>query len=90
MSIPKTDIKTLVVKIGTSLLTGARGFDGRIVEAVVKDLADLKRERDLNVLIVSSGAVGCGMDILGMTERPRPLPLKQAAAAVGQSRLMHY
>ncbi len=85
-----TNVKTVVVKIGTSLLSGERGFDGRIVEEIVKDLSALKRERDLNILMVSSGAMGCGMDILGMKERPRLLPLKQATAAVGQSRLMHY
>ena len=85
-----TDVKTVVVKIGTSLLSGERGFDGQIVEEIVKDLSALKRERNLNILMVSSGAMGCGMDILGMKERPRLLPLKQATAAVGQSRLMHY
>jgi len=83
-------VKTLVVKIGTSLLTGPAGFDGRILERIVHELAVLKRERDLNVLLVSSGAIGCGMNVLGMTDRPKLLPLKQATAAVGQSRLMHY
>jgi glutamate 5-kinase len=83
-------VKTLVVKVGTSLLTGPTGFDGRILEQIVQELAVLKRERNLNILLVSSGAIGCGMNLLGMTERPRLLPLKQATAAVGQSRLMHY
>ena len=86
-SFPK--IKTLVVKIGTTLLTGERGFEGEVLEAVVKDLAKLKRERNLNLLIVSSGAMGCGMQRLGMTKRPTLLPVKQAVAAIGQSRLMH-
>jgi glutamate 5-kinase len=86
---------TLVVKIGTSLLTneqesGGRVFDGRILENVVKEVAALKAERGLNVLIVSSGAIGCGMDILDMHERPAHLPVKQATAALGQARLMHY
>jgi len=85
-----TDIKTLVVKIGTALLSGDAPFDGRVLEEIVKDLACLKRERPMNVLIVSSGAIGCGMNALGLTERPRVLPLKQAAAAVGQATLMHY
>ncbi len=90
LSTSLTNVKTLVIKIGTSLLSGERGFDGRIVEEIVKDVGALKRERHLNVLIVSSGAIGCGMDILGMKQRPTLLPLKQATAAVGQSRLMHY
>lgn len=90
MSINLTDARTLVVKVGTSLLSGPHGFDGRIVEGVVKELCELKRTRGLNIMLVSSGAIGCGMDVLGLTERPKVLPLKQATAAVGQSRLMHY
>lgn len=83
-------ISTLVVKIGTTLLSGDDGFDGRILEQLVMDLARVKNERKMNLLIVSSGAMGCGMDRLGMKERPTSLPLKQATAAVGQARLMHF
>lgn len=90
MSTNQTEIRTLVVKIGTTLLSGPAGFDGRLVEAAVKDLAHLKHDHNYNILIVSSGAVGCGMHALGIKERPRELPLKQATASVGQSRLMHY
>ena len=85
-----TDVKTLVVKIGTTLLSGKQPFDGVLLEEIVKDLAELKRERLINILIVSSGAIGCGMNALGLTTRPKSLPLKQAAAAVGQATLMHY
>ena len=83
-------IRTLVVKVGTTLLAGDGGFDGRLIEGVVQELAALKRETGLNIVIVSSGAIGCGMDRLGIKERPRLLRLKQATAAVGQARLMHY
>lgn len=79
-----------MIKIGTSLLTGERGFDGRVLECVVKELAQLKKQRQLNILVVTSGAVGCGMGVLGLTSKPALLPVKQAVAAVGQSRLMHY
>jgi len=89
MAEPFAHIKTLVVKIGTTLLSGDQGFDGRVLENVVKDLARIKRDQKLNLLIVSSGAIGCGMDRLGMKDRPTSLPVKQATAAVGQSRLMH-
>lgn len=85
-----TNIRTLVVKIGTTLLSGEHGFDGRLLERQVKDLAGLKNNRQINIVIVSSGAIGCGMDMLKMKDRPALLPLKQATAAVGQSRLMHY
>lgn len=83
-------IKTLVIKVGTALLSGAHGFDGQVMESVVKDICRLKRDHDMDIIIVSSGAVGCGMNALGMKEKPSALPLKQAAAAVGQAILMHY
>lgn len=85
-----SSIKTLVVKIGTTLLSDERGFDGTVMERIVQELCLLKAERELNLLIVSSGAMGCGMDRLGMTERPTLLRMKQATAAVGQARLMHF
>jgi glutamate 5-kinase len=47
-----TDIQTLVVKIGTTMLSGERPFDGQLLEPVVQDLARIKRERKLNVLVV--------------------------------------
>jgi len=90
LSTPLNKVETLVVKVGTSLLTNASGFDGQVMEALVKDLAAIKHERGLNALIVSSGAMGCGMNALGLRERPRELRLKQATAAIGQSRLVHY
>lgn len=83
------DIKTLVIKVGTTLLTDKRPFDGRLLKDIVEDVARLKRERGINILIVSSGAIGCGMNALGITERPKLLPFKQATAAVGQAALMH-
>ncbi len=83
-------IETLVVKIGTQLLSGRKAFEGMVMEAVVKEIAALKRQHDLNVLIVSSGAIGCGMNALGLKKRPADLRHKQAVAAVGQATLMHY
>ena len=83
-------MKTLVVKIGTTLLSGEKPFDGLCLEEIVKDLAEIKRGRGLNILVGSSGAIGCGMNILGLSERPAALPIKQATASVGQAVLMHY
>lgn len=83
-------LRTLVVKIGTNLLSGQQAFEGRVMEALVRELCLLKQGRDLNVVVVSSGAVGCGMKALGLKKRPTALPEKQAVAAVGQSSLMHY
>ena len=90
MKTPGTRLKRLVVKIGTNLLSGKRAFEGRVMETVVRELCDIKTAHGIDVLVVSSGAVGFGMKALGLEHRPTLLPEKQAVAAVGQSRLMHY
>ncbi len=90
MTFDPDTLDTLVLKIGTSLLSGRLAFDGHVMESVVKELCLLKQQHDINVLIVSSGAVGCGMKTLNLTQRPESLPAKQAVAAVGQATLMHY
>ena len=54
MNIDLNRVKTVVVKIGTSLLTGPTGFDGRVLEEIVKELCRLKRERNLNLLVAVS------------------------------------
>ncbi len=80
--------KRVVVKIGTSLLTdgGARlhtAFLGRLAGEV----AVLRRE-GREIILVTSGAIGTGMWVLGERARPRTIPGKQALAAIGQPRLM--
>jgi glutamate 5-kinase len=57
------------------------------MEAIVRQLAAL-RHRGCDVALVSSGAVGVGMEVLGWSTRPAGIPDLQMAAAVGQSRLM--
>ena len=81
--------KRVVIKLGTSTLTHKTGrLNIRRVEQLVKALADLQNEgREL--IIVSSGSVGLGMAKLGMTQKPKEIPLKQACAAVGQCELMY-
>lgn len=80
--------RRIVVKVGTSTITYENGQLnlGRL-EMLVRQLADL-HNRGLEVLLVSSGAVGAGMGKLGLAERPSVLAEKQAAAAVGQGILM--
>jgi glutamate 5-kinase len=90
MQFDPAQIGTLVIKIGTNLLRGKLAFEGKVIEAVVRELCELKRDHDLNILIVTSGAVGCGMTAIGMEQRPNTLPGKQAVAAIGQATLMHY
>ncbi|VBB07881.1 glutamate/acetylglutamate kinase [Lucifera butyrica] len=79
----------IVVKVGTSTLTHGTGKLNYLrIEKLVRDLSDLVNQGK-EIVLVSSGAVGAGMDRLGLTEKPRTIPEKQAAAAVGQGILMH-
>ena len=79
----------IVVKIGTSTLTHATGhLNIRRVEELCKTLSDIKNAGH-EVIMVSSGAVGMGVGKLGLQQRPRDIPTKQAAAAVGQCELMY-
>jgi glutamate 5-kinase len=81
-------IKRIVVKVGTSTLTGA---DGRVDTAWIADMA--RQVADLcahgaQVVIVSSGAIAAGMESMSVTERPTEITALQAAAAIGQVRLI--
>jgi glutamate 5-kinase len=80
-----------VVKVGSGLIASPKaGLDPDRVGMLSDELAQLVGDRR-EVALVSSGAVAAGMARLGLTERPRSIPEKQAAAAVGQSALMwHY
>jgi glutamate 5-kinase len=84
------DAHRLVVKVGTHVVTG-HGVDLAVdrLRGLCGEIARL-RARGRQVLLVSSGAVGMGMRVLGLQERPRSLGLRQACAAVGQGRLMGF
>ncbi|AVX19970.1 MULTISPECIES: glutamate 5-kinase [Carboxydocella] len=82
-------VKRVVVKVGSSTLTHSSGrLNLQHMEALVHQLADL-HNRGLQVILVTSGAVGAGIGKLGLKRRPRTIPEKQAAAAVGQGILLH-
>jgi len=82
------NIKRVVIKIGSQVLTsGDQDLDGSFVASLAAQVASA-RQNGLEVLIVTSGAVAAGRGALGLSTRPRTIPQKQAAAAIGQSRLM--
>ena len=79
----------IVIKIGTSTLAHTTGhLNIRLVEQLCKVVSDIKNAGH-QVILVSSGAIGMGVGKLGLRERPRDIPGKQAAAAVGQCELMY-
>lgn len=83
------DYKRIVVKIGSSSLmheeTGRINFAK--IERLVRNLCDL-RNRNIDVCLVSSGAIAVGRDSIGLKEKPTDISTKQACAAVGQAKLM--
>jgi glutamate 5-kinase len=77
-----------VVKVGSSVLTDtATVIDFNAFAGLVDQIAGMKNA-GYEVIIVSSGAIAIGVRKLGLKERPQNIPLKQAAAAVGQTGLM--
>lgn len=83
------EAKRIVVKVGTSTLTHSTGkLNLWRIEKLVRELADLANQGK-EMILVTSGAVGAGMELLKLTEKPKTIPEKQAAAAVGQGILMH-
>ena len=85
-------LRRVVVKIGTSVLAGeGKAVVSRhAVESVAAEAAALRRA-GIEVILVTSGAIGAGMGVLGFKSRPRrDLAKLQAAAAAGQGRLMQW
>ena len=79
----------VVVKIGTSTLAHATGhLNIRRVASLCRVISDIKNAGH-EVILVSSGAIGMGVGKLGLRQRPKDIPTKQAAAAVGQCELMY-
>lgn len=79
----------IVVKIGSRVITSSKNeLDLSLIETLVKDIEHLYRKK-YQVLIVTSGAIVAGLKDLKLSSRPTDLPLKQAASAVGQVKLMH-
>src|ERR1044071_5553569 len=81
-------LSRIVVKLGTGVLTDAKKQpDLAQMEQLVNQIAQ-QRAAGREIVLVSSGAVGAGMGLLGHTKRPSELAELQACAALGQSRLM--
>lgn len=80
--------RRVVVKIGSAVLAGSDGgLDRARVDALVDEIA-AQHAAGREMIVVTSGAVAAGVVRLGLTQRPKLIPQKQAAAAVGQIGVM--
>ena len=85
---PLATARRLVVKVGSALVTSnGNGLDLTAIAGWARQIAAL-RAAGREVVLVSSGAVACGVQRLGWQRRPRTMHEKQAAAAVGQAALV--
>jgi len=82
-----TNVKRVLIKIGSAVLTGEDGLDLNIIEQLVDEIAELKR-KGYQVVIVTSGAIASGKQRMGIRGELKSMREKQAAAAIGQGRLM--
>jgi glutamate 5-kinase len=81
--------KRIVIKIGASLLNCDKNrLDSSLIDEIVSQVSCLVRDKK-ELVLVSSGAIACGMAMLGLESRPSELSHLQAVAAVGQHELMN-
>ncbi len=79
--------KRIVVKIGTKSLTNEIGLDNKKVKKITQEISNIKN-KGFQITLVSSGAVSAGLGKLNLTQKPKTIPIKQAAASIGQINLM--
>ncbi len=82
------EVRRIVVKIGTNLLSPDNRMDVDYIDVITKQVAALAEE-GMQVLMVSSGAIGMGAAELGLSERVTEVRMRQACAAIGQPLLMY-
>lgn len=82
------NVKRIVVKVGTSIITEADAISTKRISSLVSDLVFLL-SRGYQVVLVSSGAIGAGLRLLQKDRHAMSIPEKQALASVGQIALMN-
>jgi glutamate 5-kinase len=89
--------RRIVIKVGTRVATtGDNAFSTAVMGSLVRQMVSLKTVSadgapldTRSFIVVSSGAIALGLNRMGLSKRPKEINLLQAAAAMGQSRLMH-
>jgi len=82
------NIKRLVIKIGTSvLLHGGNRISNTMIRNIANQVRTIK-DMGTDVVIVSSGAIACGMELMNLKTKPKEIEKRQALASLGQVYLM--
>jgi glutamate 5-kinase len=81
------NVKKVIIKLGSAVLTGTDGLDLQIIEQLVDEIAELTKN-GYQIVVVTSGAIASGKHRMGIEGPLKSMPQKQAAAAIGQGRLM--
>ncbi len=81
--------KRVVIKIGSAVIVEDNNLNIERVKWLVEDIVWLIKDRSIEVVLVSSGAVASGMSVVGLKVKPDNIVQQQALAAVGQPHLMH-
>ncbi len=82
------EAKRLVIKVGSALVTNnGEGLDTTAINEWARQIAELRRQHK-EIVLVSSGAIACGMQRLGWHKRPHAAHELQACAAIGQMGLV--
>ncbi len=81
-------VRRVVVKVGSGVLTKDLDLNTELVNRLAGEICWLIQKKDVEVLLVSSGAIASGLKKVGLAHYPADIPKKQAIAAVGQSRLI--
>jgi len=80
-------VRRVVVKLGSSVVTTEKGLDRIAIRNIVEDICRCKDE-GMEFIVVSSGAVAAGVRRIKLKGGAKTIPQKQAAASIGQTRLM--
>ena len=81
-------MKRIVVKVGSSILAPKGKIDSKFLDNFVKDILRVEK-KGIRVILVSSGAIACGLNRLDMKRKPHDLTYLQAFASLGQIILMN-
>jgi glutamate 5-kinase len=82
------DVERIVIKVGTTTITkGSSTASKDMMDSIAEQVKELK-DQGKEILIVTSGAIGIGLKVIGVKPNPNDIPMRQAASSVGQSILM--